>query len=62
MKIGLKSGILYGGRSGRTRLDLAIEYIIPIPVLGKVVKRLVLRMNERELAFAMASVKQILEG
>jgi len=45
-----------------TRLNLDIEYTIPIPVLGKVAERLVLAQNEREADLAMSNIKAILEG
>ena len=44
-----------------TQLSLVIEYTIPVPVLGKMAERLVLRRNEREADFAMASIKERLE-
>ena len=46
---------------GETRLNLVVEYDIPIPVLGKIAERLVLRQNEREADLAMATLKDILE-
>ena len=46
---------------GGTRLTLVVEYDIPIPVLGKITERLVLRQNEREADLAMATLKDILE-
>ena len=49
-------------KAGGTRLHLVIEYIIPVPVLGKVGEKLVLRLNEREAAFAIANLKDKLEG
>ncbi len=49
-------------RSGATRLDLVVEYTIPIPVLGKLGEGLVLRLNQREAEFAIAMLKEKLEG
>ena len=46
----------------RTLLNLVIEYTIPIPVLGKIGERLVMRQNEREADVALAYVKDKLEG
>jgi carbon monoxide dehydrogenase subunit G len=45
-----------------TRLSLGVEYKIPVPVLGKVAERLVLRQNEREADFAVANIKARLES
>ena len=50
-------------RRGReTRLNLVVEYTIPVPVLGKLVEGLVLRLNQREAEFAVANLKERLEG
>jgi len=48
--------------AGGTRLNLAVEYTIPIPVLGKVAERLVLAQNEREADLAVANIKARLES
>jgi uncharacterized membrane protein len=47
---------------GGTMVELNIEYTIPIPVLGKVAERIVLKRNEREADLAMENIKTILEG
>ena len=52
----------FKAEDGGTRLDLVIEYTIPVPVLGKIGERLVLRQNEREADLAMATLKDILES
>ncbi len=43
-------------------MKLDIEYTIPIPVLGKLAEKLVLRRNEREADLAMANIKDKFEG
>lgn len=48
--------------AGGTRLNLAVQYTIPIPVLGKVAERLVLAQNEREADLAVANMKARLES
>ena len=48
--------------AGGTRLNLAVEYTIPIPVLGKVAERLVLAQNEREADLAVANIKARVES
>jgi len=45
-----------------TRLNVVVEYEIPVPVLGKVAEQLVLRQNEREADLAMANIKKRLES
>lgn len=44
-----------------TRLGITVDYTIPVPVLGKVGERLVLRQTEREADLAMENLKDILE-
>ncbi|MHC4572330.1 MAG: SRPBCC family protein [Planctomycetota bacterium] len=47
---------------GGTKLNLDIEYTIPVPVLGNLAEKLVLRRNEREADLAMANIKDKMEG
>ena len=48
--------------NGNTLVNLTVEYTIPVPVLGKVAERMVLRQNEREAALAMTNIKERLES
>ena len=45
-----------------TQLQLAVEYTIPVTVLGKVAELVVLRRNEREVDMAINNIKEKLEG
>jgi len=45
-----------------TRLNLVIEYAIPVPVVGKIGEAILLKRNEREADLAMTNIKEILEG
>lgn len=45
-----------------TSLTLEVEYNIPIPVLGKLAERVVVRRDARALDFALTNVKELLEG
>jgi len=47
---------------GGTKMELVIEYTIPVPVLGKLAEKLVLRRNEREADLAMGNIKDKMEG
>ena len=47
---------------GGTKMELVIEYTIPVPVLGKLAEKLVLRRNEREADLAMENIKDKMEG
>jgi uncharacterized membrane protein len=49
-------------KDGGVEVELNLEYTIPIPVLGKVAERIVLKRNEREADLAMENIKTILEG
>jgi len=48
--------------AGGTRLNMLIEYTIPVPVVGKLGEKLVLRQNEREADLTMANIKTRMEG
>jgi ribosome-associated toxin RatA of RatAB toxin-antitoxin module len=45
-----------------TKLDLSVEYTIPMPVLGKLAEAIVLKQNEREADLALANIKAKMEG
>jgi len=47
---------------GGTRVNVVVEYSIPVPVLGKVGEKLALGWIEREADLAAANIKAILEG
>ena len=63
-KGGVKSTFIFDleAHNGGTMLKLVIEYTIPIPVLGKIGEKIVLKRNEREADLAMTNIKEILEG
>lgn len=44
-----------------TKLDLEVEYTVPVPVLGKMAEKLVLKRNEREADLWMENIKERLE-
>ena len=47
---------------GKTELELTIEYTIPVPVLGKVAERIMLKRNEREADLAIENLKVTMES
>ena len=49
-------------QDGGTMMELDIEYTIPIPVIGKLAEKIVLKRNEREADLAMANIKEKMEG
>jgi len=46
---------------GGTKLDLEIDYTIPVPVLGKLAEQLVLKRNQREADLSMENIKERME-
>ena len=48
--------------ANETEIDLAKEYTIPIPVLGKIAEKLILKQNAREARLAMANIKSRMEN
>jgi uncharacterized protein YndB with AHSA1/START domain len=47
---------------GGTKLDMDVDYTIPIPVLGKLAEKLVLKRNQREADLNNQNIKERLEG
>ena len=45
-----------------TKIDLSVEYTIPMPVLGKLAEAIVLKQNEREADLALANIKAKMEN
>ena len=46
----------------KTKVEVIVEYKVPIPVLGKIAEVLVLKQNEREADHALANIKDKMEG
>jgi hypothetical protein len=53
---------MFAPEEGGTKVNLTVEYTIPVPVLGKLGEALILKQNEREADTAMANLKAKLEG
>jgi uncharacterized membrane protein len=47
---------------GGTRLKVDIAYTVPIPVLGRLAERLIVRQNEREADTLLANLKAAMEA
>lgn len=56
---GIKSRITWTFRSRGeiTRVTLTIEYIVPIPLLGKLAEAIIARMNDQEADLVMANLR-----
>ncbi len=52
----------YTPEDEQTRIDLTVEYTVPVPVLGRLAEALVVRQNERELELAMTNIQGMVEG
>jgi uncharacterized membrane protein len=52
----------FKAQDGGTIMELDIEYTIPIPVIGKIAEKIVLKRNEREADLAMSNIKENMEG
>jgi uncharacterized protein YndB with AHSA1/START domain len=52
----------FAPHEGGTKLDSEIDYAIPVPVLGKLAEKLVLKRNERESKMNFQNIKERLEG
>jgi uncharacterized protein YndB with AHSA1/START domain len=63
-KGGVASTLTYKFTSnqGGTKVDVETEYTIPVPVLGRLAEKLVLKRNQRESEMGMANLKERLEG
>ena len=56
---GIKSRITwtFRARGEETRVTLTIEYIIPIPLLGKLAEAIIVKMNEQEADLMMFNLR-----
>jgi len=52
----------FAAHEGGTKLDVQIDYTIPVPVLGKLAEKLVLNRNERESEVNIHNIKDTLEA
>jgi uncharacterized membrane protein len=62
-KAGIASAFTFtfASHEGGTKLDMDIDYTIPVPVLGKLAEKLVLKRNQREMELSMENLKEQLE-
>jgi len=49
-------------QNGGTIAELNIEYTVPVPVLGKLAEKAILKRNKREADMSMQNIKEILEN
>lgn len=51
----------FNPQDNSTKLDLSVEYTVPMPVLGKLAEKIVLKQNEREADLALENIKAKME-
>lgn len=47
--------------NGGTRVAVQVEYAVPVPVIGKLAERLIIKQNEREAETLLANLKAVME-
>ena len=52
----------YEPHEGGTKLSMDIDYKVPVPVLGKLAEKLVLKSNEREAELALENIKTMVDS
>ena len=52
----------FAPHEGGTKLDMHIDYTIPVPVLGKLAEKVVFKRNQREAQMSMENIKGTMEG
>ena len=52
----------FGGLDGSgTKLTCAVEYTIPVPVIGRLGEAVVAKLNEREMEHVLANLRDVME-
>jgi uncharacterized membrane protein len=51
----------FSSHGDTTTLDMDIDYSIPVPVIGKMAERLILKRNERESEQSILNIKENIE-
>jgi carbon monoxide dehydrogenase subunit G len=52
----------YEPHNNGTKIDLVVEYTVPVPVLGKIAEAIVLKQNIREADLALSNIKAKMES
>lgn len=50
------------GEETKTKLTVEIDYSVPVPLLGKLAEKLIVKSNEREISTLLENIKDRLEG
>ena len=52
----------YRAEDGGTMVDMTVEYTVPVPVLGKLAEKVVVKMNDNEMDTLLANLKAAMEA
>ena len=52
----------YSAEDGGTTIDVVVEYTVPVPVLGKLAEKVIIKMNENEMDTLLANLKAVMEA
>ena len=52
----------YSAEDGGTTVDVMVEYTIPIPVLGNMAEKVIVKMNNNEMDALLANLKAVMEA
>jgi uncharacterized membrane protein len=52
----------YSAKDGGTTIVVVVEYTVPVPVLGKLAEKVIVRMNENEMDTLLANLKAVMEA
>jgi len=52
----------FAPQDGGTKLDVVVDYTVPIPVLGKLAEGLIVKQNERDVHKALVNIKAKMEA
>ena len=48
--------------NGGTQIDLDINYEVPVPLLGKLAEKVIVKMNDNEIDTMLANIKAVTEA
>ncbi len=52
----------YRAEDGGTMVNVTVEYTVPVPVLGKLAEKVVVKMNDNEMDVLLANLKAAMEA
>jgi uncharacterized membrane protein len=52
----------FESQKNATTLDVDVDYTVPVPILGKLAEKLILKRNDRDLEMGLINIKERLES